>query len=306
MRYRAIFIAAPSVLAAACVHGWLDAGHEITDCWENRRPGRTDRRLRWLRPRLSASAATARAGVVCELCTGAGHQQRIADRIRRDRPDIVIIAGFPQRIGEAILSALPGRVVNLHPALLPHYRGPHPTEAMLIDGTMNRHGGATLHLVDADFDTGPIIAARPTRPITDMNPVRYRIAAAAVAGGLVRDALPAFLAGRMPLTPQDEANASYRRVDAADRTLRPEMPTADILRLARMLPLTGGAWLETPGGPVRIAGVRSTSRRSGAPLSLGRATASFDTGDCRITVRRHGPIADMQLKLRKQVLMLSA
>jgi phosphoribosylglycinamide formyltransferase-1 len=94
---------------------------------------------------------------------------RVADfRTRRDwdealtrsvaayAPDLVVSAGFMKLAGEDFLSAFPGRYVNTHPALLPSFPGMHGARDALRHGV--RITGATLFVVDAGIDTGPIVA----------------------------------------------------------------------------------------------------------------------------------------------------
>jgi phosphoribosylglycinamide formyltransferase-1 len=71
-------------------------------------------------------------------------------------PDLVISAGFMKLAGEAFLAAFSGRYVNTHPALLPSFPGMHGARDALEHGV--RITGATLFVVDAGIDTGPIVA----------------------------------------------------------------------------------------------------------------------------------------------------
>jgi phosphoribosylglycinamide formyltransferase-1 len=71
-------------------------------------------------------------------------------------PDLIVSAGFMKLSGEAFLAAFPGRYVNTHPALLPSFPGMHAARDALAHGV--RVTGATLFLVDAGVDTGPIVA----------------------------------------------------------------------------------------------------------------------------------------------------
>ena len=75
------------------------------------------------------------------------------------RPDWVVSAGFMKILGPAVLGAFAGRVVNTHPALLPAFPGAHAVRDALAAGVTTT--GATVHLVDAGVDTGPVLAQRP-------------------------------------------------------------------------------------------------------------------------------------------------
>jgi phosphoribosylglycinamide formyltransferase-1 len=70
--------------------------------------------------------------------------------------DWVLLAGFMRVLGPTFLDAFPGRVVNIHPSLLPAFPGLHAQRQAWAAGV--RVSGATVHFVDAGMDTGPIIA----------------------------------------------------------------------------------------------------------------------------------------------------
>lgn len=73
-------------------------------------------------------------------------------------PDLVVLAGFMRLLGPAFLTAYEGRVINIHPALLPAFPGLHAQEQALDYGV--KVAGCTVHFVDTGMDTGPIIAQR--------------------------------------------------------------------------------------------------------------------------------------------------
>lgn len=70
--------------------------------------------------------------------------------------DCVALAGFDRLVSHVLLDAFPGRVVNIHPALLPAFPGLHAQRQALEYGV--RVAGATVHFVDEQLDHGPIIA----------------------------------------------------------------------------------------------------------------------------------------------------
>ncbi|MEI7442551.1 MAG: phosphoribosylglycinamide formyltransferase [Actinomycetes bacterium] len=72
--------------------------------------------------------------------------------------DLVISAGFMRVLGENVVKAFLGRLINTHPALLPEFPGAHAVRDALAAGATKT--GATVHFVDAGIDTGPIIAQR--------------------------------------------------------------------------------------------------------------------------------------------------
>lgn len=83
-------------------------------------------------------------------------QQAVAAQLKQAGVDLVCLAGFMRLIGTPMLEAFPARILNIHPSLLPKYPGLHAWEQAIEDGASE--SGATVHLVDAGMDTGPILA----------------------------------------------------------------------------------------------------------------------------------------------------
>ncbi len=70
-------------------------------------------------------------------------------------PDLFILAGYMRILGKEIVRRFPGRIINIHPALLPSFPGLHAQRQALEWGV--RYSGCTVHFVDEEMDQGPII-----------------------------------------------------------------------------------------------------------------------------------------------------
>jgi phosphoribosylglycinamide formyltransferase-1 len=76
--------------------------------------------------------------------------------VLRDRDiDFVVLAGFMRIVGAAFVRAFDGRILNVHPALLPAFAGPHAVADALAHAV--KVTGVTVHLVDEEVDHGPIV-----------------------------------------------------------------------------------------------------------------------------------------------------
>ena len=80
----------------------------------------------------------------------------IATELKMHDVDYVIMAGYMRMVHEPILAAFPNRVVNLHPALLPSFKGAHAIQEAYDYGV--KVTGVTVHFADDKYDCGPIIA----------------------------------------------------------------------------------------------------------------------------------------------------
>ena len=72
--------------------------------------------------------------------------------------DLVCLAGYMRIVGDVLLNAYEGRIVNIHPSLLPSFKGAHAVEDAVAYGV--KVYGITIHWVNADLDGGKIIAQR--------------------------------------------------------------------------------------------------------------------------------------------------
>lgn len=86
---------------------------------------------------------------------------RVVAELVAHRIDLVAMAGWGTILGPAAFDALPGRIVNTHPALLPSFPGAHGVRDAMAHGV--RVTGCTCHWVDAGVDTGAIIDQRAVR-----------------------------------------------------------------------------------------------------------------------------------------------
>ena len=122
-------------------------------------------------------------GIPTFVCAVGDHPDRgawdraLAAAIAAHRPDLVVSAGFMKIVGPAVLEAFGGRLINTHPALLPAFPGAHAVRDALAAGATVT--GATVHVVDAGVDTGPVLAQRevPVRPGDDEAALHERIKA---------------------------------------------------------------------------------------------------------------------------------
>ena len=105
-------------------------------------------------------------------------QQAVSDRFRAAGCDLLVCAGFMRRLKDPVLSDFAGRIVNIHPSLLPAFPGRRAWGQAFDAGVTET--GCTVHLIDAGIDTGPILAQAkvPILATDTVDDVQRRIQAA--------------------------------------------------------------------------------------------------------------------------------
>jgi phosphoribosylglycinamide formyltransferase-1 len=161
------------------------------------------------RPDAAGLAAARERGVDTFVTALRDHPDRaawdsaLAAELTARRPDWVVCAGFMKLLGPAVLGAFPGRVVNTHPALLPAFPGAHAVRDALAAGVTTT--GATVHLVDAGLDTGPVLAQRTVPVLPDDDEARLHERIKTVERELLVQTLAGLVAaGSPPTVPPSE------------------------------------------------------------------------------------------------------
>ncbi len=148
-------------------------GSNLAAILEAQARGRLDARIRIVisnQPDAAALARAERAGVPTRVISHRGFptreafDQALVDALKGAEVDWVVLAGFMRVLTPVFLRAFSGRVINVHPALLPAFPGTRAQRQALEYGV--KVAGCTVHLVDEGVDTGPIIAQRVV-PVLD-------------------------------------------------------------------------------------------------------------------------------------------
>lgn len=80
------------------------------------------------------------------------------NKIRDLKADIAVVCSFNYKIPKILIDSVKDGFINVHPSLLPHYRGPNPYSAVILNN--EKETGVTLHFMDENFDTGDIVATK--------------------------------------------------------------------------------------------------------------------------------------------------
>jgi len=173
------------------------------------------------------------------------NEEAALDRIRAAKPEAALVCAFGQLIREPLLSQLP--MLNLHPSLLPRWRGAAPIERamMACDPTT---GVCVMRLTEG-LDSGPVALREevPIDPEEDFAALSARLAER--GGELLARALDLQAKGSLEFVEQGEEGITYaEKIESGERRLDLDRPAAELAAKVRALTPHVGAYLELPGG----------------------------------------------------------
>lgn len=109
--------------------------------------------------RAVAAGAEAGAFPLVEFESREQRDREMAEWLAEREVDLVVLAGYMHILTPPFLERFPGRILNVHPSLLPAFPGAHAVEDALAAGVPST--GATVHVVDEGVDTGPVVLSEP-------------------------------------------------------------------------------------------------------------------------------------------------
>jgi methionyl-tRNA formyltransferase len=201
------------------------------------------------------------------LQAGDVNEEATRQRIAAACPDAVVVCAFGQIIREPLLSE--HLMLNIHPSLLPRWRGAAPIERAIMAG--DPRTGVCVMKLAAGLDSGPVALSSEVPIGTDTDFEALSATLAGLGGELLVRALELDAAGRLEFTEQDEAGVTYaEKIDPAERRLDPLRPATELAAVVRALTPHVGAYLETVEGErlgVRRARAVDVSVKTGAVKS---------------------------------------
>lgn len=129
------------------------------------------------------------------------------DELKKLEPDLAVVVSYGKIIPPEILGIPRYGFVNIHPSLLPLYRGPAPLEGPILNG--DQETGVTLMLLDEEMDHGPI-AEQESIPLKGTETALIlRDTLSTLGARMLIELIPKFREGTLKLTPQDHTKATY-------------------------------------------------------------------------------------------------
>ena len=166
-------------------------------------------------------------------------------------PDIIVVAAYGQILPQTVLDIPVYGCINIHPSLLPRYRGVSPVPATIMSG--DEFAGVTIMKMDVHLDTGPMLvkAQIPVSAHDTAGSLMSRLSL--ISSHLLLEALPRWTAGSLPARVQDDTEASYSNmISKEDGIIDWSMPAVDIWRRVRAFLPWPGSYTKWKGKQLKI------------------------------------------------------
>jgi len=135
--------------------------------------------------------------------------EAIEATVSKIQPDAVLVVGLGRIIPNSTLNLLPDKFINIHPSLLPKYRGPSPIEGAILDGVTE--SGVSFILVTKEMDAGPVISQTVVN-IGHINAVAAAEVLSQTAAELCPQVIIDYLDHKLKVLPQIDAQATYTHI----------------------------------------------------------------------------------------------
>ena len=213
-----------------------------------------------------------------------------SDEVRREmagmEPDVAIVAAYGKLLPPAALEAPKHGCLNIHPSLLPRYRGPSPVVTALLDGVETT--GVTLMLLDEGMDTGPILVQENHTLRGDETAGQLTEELFVAGGRLLVENLADWTAGRLSAVAQDDRLATVtRKVERADGLIDWSSPAVALERRHRAFSPWPGLFTQWEDKTLRLMEATTMAEgcheTDGAVATPGRVLA-LDSSDAPVGV----------------------
>ncbi len=130
--------------------------------------------------------------------------------ILNSKPDLIVVAAYGQILPKEILEIPKNGSLNVHPSLLPKYRGPTPIQTAILNG--DKKTGVTIILMDEKIDHGPIINQRALEIEKNETATTLQNKLAEFGASLLLETIQKWQKGMLKTYPQDETKATYTKI----------------------------------------------------------------------------------------------
>ncbi len=205
MKNRTIFLGTPD-FAIPSLEALIRDGYEIVSVIT--RPDRESGRGKLVNPSPVKKLAATKGFDIFQPETL--KDKKVLDYITGLKPHLIVVAAYGLLITPEVLSVPEFGCLNVHPSLLPRYRGSSPVATAILNG--DEVTGVAIMLIDKGLDTGPILAQKQELIAKEDTTGLLTSRLARVGAQLLIDTIPKWIEGSIKPLPQDETKAIYTRV----------------------------------------------------------------------------------------------
>lgn len=195
-------------------------------------------------------------------------------KIQDSKPDLIVVAAYGQILPKEILDIPKRGSLNVHPSLLPKYRGASPIQYAILNG--DKKTGVTIMLMEEKMDRGPILNQRTLEIEKDETSTTLHRKLANLGAGLLMETISKWMQGMIKPRPQDDAQATYTKIlTREDGKINWKKTAKDLEQEIRAFDYWPGSftfWEKRDGTMVRIKilKARVLESKGGITYSIGK------------------------------------
>jgi methionyl-tRNA formyltransferase len=246
LRLRVVFMGTPRFAVSPLEHLILNQYQVVAVYTQPDRPAGRGRSM--VPPPLKIAARIWNLPVVQPVSL---EKAEVVAQLAEFAPDVIVVAAFGKILPQSVLTLPRGGCINIHPSLLPRFRGASPIAAAILAG--DEFTGVSIMLMDQGLDTGPVLARARIAISAEDTAGSLTDKLSRIAAGLLQEALVRWPRGEIAPQRQNEAEASYcgvitREQGEIDWTL----PAIDIWRRVRAFQPWPGYYTKWRGKQLKI------------------------------------------------------
>ncbi|MAF85601.1 MAG: methionyl-tRNA formyltransferase [Dehalococcoidales bacterium] len=205
----------------------------------------------------------------------------VAEQLAGFHPDVIAVAAFGQILPQSILDIPSYGCINIHPSLLPRFRGASPVAAAILAG--DEFTGVSVMSMDKGLDTGPVLS-RAQIPISRQDTTGSLTRKLSLLGAqMLLDVLPRWSRGEITPQPQNEAEATYSAtISKGEGEIDWQMSAVDIWRRVRAYYPWPGCFTRWRGKQLKIIEAeplpRGKAREAGQVVGMEGTEVAFGIG----------------------------
>jgi len=185
-------------------------------------------------------------------------------------PDVIVVAAFGQILPQSVLDIPSYGCINIHPSLLPRFRGVSPVAAAILAG--DEFTGVSIMLMDRGLDTGPILARAQISISAQDTTGSLTAKLSLIAAQLLLEVLPCWIRGELTPQPQNETEAAYSgALSKGEGEIDWHLPAVDIWRRVRAFHPWPGCYTRWQGRQLKI--IEAVPLPGERTLNVGRVIA---------------------------------